>query len=326
MSEGHAHPHIKDFDGHVDAVASDLEYFRRKRIESRVLYYLRRGIITWTDLFQAHEALGWPEPPPPQPDLELRTRALEDSLDALILSGAVAGTALSTHTVAIDDTRRERGDYHPDFRLASRTYEGDLETRIRLLEAALAETGHLVAALTRSLLDRGEVTQEALDENSQRLSALGYRNGARIVARAWVDPEFKRRLIQTGREAVRELDIPPGRLGKLGVAENTDDTHNIVVCTLCSCYPHDLLGNPPWWYRTDEYKTRVVEDPRSTIRDMFGLEIGADRKVVVHDSTSDVRWMVLPRRPPGTEGMTEEELAELVTAESLVGSAELESP
>ena len=326
MSEEHAHPHIKDFDGHVDAVASDLEYFRRKRIESVVLHYLRRGIITWTDLFLGHETLGWPEVPPPQPDLELRVRALEDLLDALILAGAVAGTALSTHTVAIDDTRRERGDYDPEFRLASRTYEGDLETRIGLLETGVAETGHLVAALTRALLDRGEVTQEALDETRERLSGLGYHNGARIVARAWVDPEFKRRLVETGREAVRELDIPPGRLGKLGVAENTDDTHNIVVCTLCSCYPHDLLGNPPWWYRTDEYKTRIVEDPRSTIRDMFGLEIDADRRVVVHDSTSDVRWMVLPRRPEGTEGMTEDELAELVTAESLVGSEELVSP
>ena len=325
MSEEHAHPHIKDFEGHVDAVASDLEYFRRKRIEARVLHYLRRGVITWTDLFRAHEALDWPEPSPPQPDLELRVRALEDSLDALILAGAVAGTALSTHTVAIDDTRRERGDYHPEFRLASRTYEGDLESRIGLLETAVAETGHLVAALTRALLDRGEVTQEALDENRQRLSGLGYHNGARIVARAWVDSEFKRRLIETGREAVRELDIPPGRLGRLGVAENTDDTHNIVVCTLCSCYPHDLLGNPPWWYRTDEYKTRIVEDPRSTIRDMFGLEIGAERKVVVHDSTSDVRWMVLPRRPEGTEGLTENQLAELVTAESLVGSEELKA-
>ncbi len=291
-----------------------------------VLHYLRRGIVTWTDLFRAHEALGWPEGPPPQRDLELRVRALEDSLDALILAAAVAGTALSNHTVAIDDTRRERGDYHPEFRLASRSYEGDLETRIGLLESAVGESDHLVAALTRALLDRGEVTQEALDENRKRLSGLGYHNGARIVARAWVDPEFKRRLLETGREAVRELDIPPGRLGKLGVAENTDDTHNIVVCTLCSCYPHDLLGNPPWWYRTDEYKTRIVEDPRSTIREMFGLEIGADRKVVVHDSTSDVRWMVLPRRPQGTEGMTEDELADLVTAESLVGSEELELP
>lgn len=320
------HPHMQDFEGHVQAVASDLEYFRRKRIEARVLLYIRRGILTWADLFKAHDSLGWPDPIPVQPDLELRIRALEDSLDALILASATANAQLANHATAIDDGRRERGDYNPEFRLAIRTYEGDLETRIGFLESAVSETSHLVAAFTRALVDRGEVTEETLVANRARLGELGYHNGARIVARAWVDPEFKRRLLETGREAVRELDIPPGRLGKLGVAENTDDTHNIVVCTLCSCYPHDLLGNPPWWYRTDEYKTQIVTDPRATIRDMFDLDIDPDRQVVVHDSTSDVRWMVLPRRPDGTEDMTEEELAALVTAESLVGSAEIPSP
>lgn len=320
------HPHMQDFEGHVEAVAADLEYFRRKRIEPRILLYLRRGIIGWTDLFRGHELVGPPAAATAQADLESRIRALEDSLDELILSIATAGAALATHTVAIDDTRRERGDYNSEFRLATRTYEGDLESRIGLLEEGIADTRHLVAAFTRALVLAGEVTEAALEENRRRLSELGYRNGARIVARAWVDTDFKQRLLETGREAVRELDIPPGRLGKLGVAENTEEVHNIVVCTLCSCYPHDLLGNPPWWYRTDEYKTRIVADPRETIRDMFGLEISRDRKVVVHDSTSDVRWMVLPRRPEGTEGMSEEELAELVTAESLVGSAEIPTP
>lgn len=320
------HPHMQDLEGHVDAVASDLEYFRRKRIEPRVLLYLRRGIIGWTDLFRGHE-LADPQPTAQsQPDLELRIRALEDSLDELILSIATAGAPLAGQTVAIDDSRRERGDYNPEFRFAVRTYDGDLETRIGILERAITDIRHLVEAFTRALVLAGEVTEEALEENRRRLSELGHRNGARIVARAWVDRDFKERLLETGREAVLELDIPPGRLGKLGVAENTGEVHNIVVCTLCSCYPHDLLGNPPWWYRTDEYKTRLVADPRETIRDMFGLEIDPDRKVVVHDSTSDVRWMVLPRRPKGTEGMSEEELAELVTAESLVGSAEISPP
>ena len=320
------HPHMQDFEGHVDAVASDLEYFRRKRIEPRILLYLRRGIIGWTHLFLGHEMPGEPPTPQRESNMELRIRSLEDSLDDLILSIANASTPPATHNVAIDDNRRERGDYNPEFRLASRTYEGDLETRIELLEEAVAETRHLVAAFSRALVLAGEVSEDALEENKRRLSDLGYRNGARIVARAWADPDFKQRLLETGREAVRELDIPPGRLGKLGVAENTEDVHNIVVCTLCSCYPHDLLGNPPWWYRTDEYKTRLVADPRETIRDMFGLEVDPDRKIVVHDSTSDVRWMVLPRRPEGTEGLSEEELAELVTAESLVGSAEISPP
>lgn len=317
---------MQDFEGHVAAVAADLEYFRRKRIEARVMLFLRRGIITWADLFAAHAAIGRTQQVEVPADLEQRIRALEDSLDAMILDMATATVPLANHSVAIDETRRERGDYHPEFRIATRSYEGDLETRIGLLEEAVADTTHLVACFTHALIERGEVTLEALDENRRRLSELGYRNGARIVARAWVDPEFKERLLTTGREAVRELDIPPGRLGKLGVAENTDRVHNIVVCTLCSCYPHDLLGNPPWWYRTDEYKQRIVADPRGTIRDMFGLEVDPERSVVVHDSTSDVRWMVLPRRPGGTDGMSEEELADLVTAESLVGSEEISAP
>ncbi|MPZ71053.1 MAG: nitrile hydratase subunit alpha [Actinobacteria bacterium] len=244
----------------------------------------------------------------------------------MILDIATVTTPLANHSVAIDDNRRERGDYNLEFRLADRVYEGDLTTRIGLLETALSETRHLIACFTQALLDRGEVTMDALTENRRRLNELGYRNGARIVARAWVDPEFKERLLATGREAVRELDIPPGRLGKLGVAENTDEAHNIVVCTLCSCYPHDLLGDPPWWYRTDGYKQRIVADPRETIRDMFGLDVAPERTVMVRDSTSDVRWMVLPRRPEGTEGMSEEELAGLVTAESLVGSEEIPPP
>ncbi|MPZ54520.1 MAG: hypothetical protein GEU79_17640 [Acidimicrobiia bacterium] len=327
MSEQPDHPHMQDFEGHVAAVAADFEYFRRKRIEPRVLLFLRRGIITWASLFGAHESIKPNGPTENLEDLEQRIRALEDSLDDLIRDSAtVVNLPLTKHSVAIEDGRKERGDYDNEFRLSERTYEGDLTIRIDLLKSSIAETTHLVACFTRALVDRGEITIEALNENRRRLEELGYQNGARIVARAWVDPGFKERLLTTGREAVRELDIPPGRLGKLGVAENTDETHNIVVCTLCSCYPHDLLGNPPWWYRTDEYKQRIVQDPRETIEDMFGLQLSAERTVVVHDSTSDVRWMVLPRRPEGTQGMSEEELADLVTAESLVGSEEIRPP
>ncbi len=314
---------MEDFEGHVEAVASDLEYFRRKRVEPRVLFSLRRGIVGFTDLLAADRAIGGPAPVEPVDDLEARIRALEDALDAMILGIASVTTKLASTSIAIDDTRRERGDYDEFFRLATRTYDGDLLDRITALEGALAETNNLVNVYTRALIDRGEITEAQLESQRTILSERGYRNGARIVARAWVDAEFKQRLLDTGREAVRELDIPPGRLGKLGVAEATDDSHHVVVCTLCSCYPHDLLGNPPWWYRTDEYKQRIVADPRTTLHDMFDLDISPDRRVVVHDSTSDVRWMVLPRRPAGTEGMSEEDLAALVTAESLVGSAEI---
>ncbi len=326
MSDTPGHSHMQDPEGHVDAVASDLEYFRRKRIEPRLLLYLRRGIITWRGLFAAHGSVSGDLAGTPT-DLEARIRALEDSLDSLILDiASVTTISLANHDVTIDDNRTERGDYHPEFRLASRSYEGDLRQRITLLEAAIADAASLVAALAGALVAAGETSVESLADNRRRLSEIGHGNGARIVARAWTNPDFRERLLRTGRRAVRELDIPPGRLGKLGVAENTADIHNVVVCTLCSCYPHDLLGNPPWWYRTDEYKQRIVQDPRQMLSEMFGLDIDPERSIVVHDSTSDVRWMVLPLRPEGTDGMSEEELAALVTPGSLVGSEEIAPP
>ncbi|MQA87046.1 MAG: nitrile hydratase subunit alpha [Streptosporangiales bacterium] len=190
----------------------------------------------------------------------------------------------------------------------------------------LFECQELLDAFTRALLAAGEITEDQLEQRRQAVRSQGYRNGARLVARAWVDPGFKQRLLEAGREAARELDLPPGRLGKLGVAENTEHEHNVVVCTLCSCYPHDLLGDPPWWYRTDEYKQRIIDDPRAMLKETFGFEVPAERSIVVRDSTSDVRWMVLPRRPEGTEGLSEEKLAELVTLESLVGAAEARTP
>jgi nitrile hydratase len=323
------HVHIHEPEAHVTAVETDFEYFRRKRLESRVLHFLRRGIITFADLLRAD-----PEPERPAwadrewPDADAPIRYVEDELDRLVRGIAVvtvphAGAA----QVPIDDTRKERGDYDPFFRIAVRGLgQGTLDERLAALEAELADAHRLLDAFTGALLARGRVTAEQLRQRREQLAAVNHVNGARIVARAWVDPEFKQRLLETGRAAVRELDIPPGRLGKLGVAENTDEVHNVVVCTLCSCYPHDLLGNPPWWYRTDEYKQRIVAEPRETIRDLFGLAVPDSVTVRVHDSTSDVRWMVLPQRPAGTEGLDEDALAALVTAESLVGAAVLAPP
>src|SRR2546429_1412870 len=115
-----------------------------------------------------------------------------------------------------------------------------------------------------ALLEKGVVTAEQIERQRAFLAGRGAWNGARIVARAWVDPVFKQALLTRGREAVRELNIPPGRLGKLGVAENTATLHNVVVCTLCSCYPHHPFGDPPWWYRDDSFKERIVRDPRGT--------------------------------------------------------------
>ena len=329
MSGPGDHTHIHDPDGHVTAVETDFEYFRRKRLESRVLHFLRRGIITFGDLLRADspvETRAWSDRV--WKDADAPIRHVEDQLDELVRGIA---TVTVPHTgaapVAIDETRKERGDYDEFFRIAKRGLgEGSLEERLERLDAELADSHRLLRAFTNAMIARGRITQEQLDERREQLLSVGHHNGARIVARAWLDPEFKQRLLETGRAAVRELDIPPGKLGRLGVAETTDEVHNIVVCTLCSCYPHDLLGNPPWWYRTDEYKERIVREPRATIKDMFSLEVPSDMKVRVHDSTSDVRWMVLPQRPPGTEGLDEDELAALVTAESLVGAALVPSP
>ena len=221
----------------------------------------------------------------------------------------------------IEDTRKERGDYDDFFRIAKRHHDGSLDERITALERDLSEGEYVLRTLRRALVQAGLTSEAELETRRTQVTQPGPWNGARIVARAWVDPEFKQRLIDQGRAAVRELDIPPGRLGKLGVAENTDSVHNVVVCTLCSCYPHDLLGDTPWWYKHDSYKKQIVRNPRGTLQEMFGLCVPEQMEVRVHDSTSDVRWMVLPARPPGTEGMSEAELAQLVTRECLIGTA-----
>ena len=321
------HVHRTDPASLVRAVAADVEYFRTKRLEPRVLNFVRRGVVTFDQLLQAGRESGaaqrTEEPPA---DLEQRIRVLEDRLDALVTGIATVTLPVRSADFVIEDIRRERGDYDGFFRIAKRTYPGSLEEQMAGLELQLSESEELLDAFTRALLAAGEVTEEQLEESRQVIGNQGYRNGARLVARAWVDPSFKQRLLEIGREAARELDIPPGRLGKLGVAENTDREHNVVVCTLCSCYPHDLLGDPPWWYRIDEYKQRIIDDPRTMLREMFGLEVPVDRSIVVRDSTSDIRWMVLPRRPEGSEAMSEPELADLVTPESLVGVAEARVP
>lgn len=316
-TDGHAH--IDDPDRHIGAVEADLGYFRTKRLEPLVLHCLRRNLIGFADLLGAQHA-GSVGTVTDGDRVEGRIRRVEDDLDRLVKGIAVA-TPFAVAGVAIEDIRRERGDYDSFFRIASPAHGGGtVHDRLTGLDRQLRGAFRLLASFTDALLATGRVSHEQLRQRREEIEAIGYRNGARITARAWLDNDFKRRLLETGREAVRELDIPPGRLGRLGVAENTEQVHNIVVCTLCSCYPTDLLGNPPWWYRTDEYKRRIVREPRSAIADMFGLRIPRHVRIRVHDSTSDIRWMVLPRKPAGTEHLSEDELADLVTPESLVGA------
>ena len=313
--------HLHDPDANVAAIVSDLEYFRRKRLEARLLYMLRRGYLPFVNLLQAAQASPVIEQSIPAEDLDDRIKALQERLNSLVTGILSLQLPIRSGSIAIEDTRFERGDYDERLRLAKRSYPVPLLERISALEQAMLDSELLVATVQRALINSGEVVAGAFDERIDALKSIGWRNGARIVARAWVDPEFKERLITQGRETVRELDIPPGKLGILGIAENTDTVHNVVVCTLCSCYPHDLLGNPPWWYRTDGYKERVIADARGMLNEAFDLEVPEVVEIRVHDSTSDVRWMVIPQRPLGTEGLSEEELAYLVTPESLVGTA-----
>jgi nitrile hydratase len=314
---------MHDYEGHVEAVEADLEYWRTKRLEPHVLQLHRRGVLTLYDLIRTAACLSNKRAPAEQAayDLEFRIRTLEDRLDEYIRGIALISLDIPGHDSVIEDTRKERGDYDDFFRIAKPPHEGTLDQRIARLEHDLREYQSLLDVFMRALVDKGVVTAEQIERQRAFLAGRGAWNGARIIARAWVDPKFKQALLTRGREAVRELNIPPGKLGKLGVAENTAALHNVVVCTLCSCYPHDLLGDPPWWYRDDRYKKSIVRDPRATLADQFNLRLPDGVEVRVHDSTSDVRWMVLPRRPDGTEGWSEEQLAALVTIDSMVGTA-----
>jgi nitrile hydratase len=180
-----------------------------------------------------------------------------------------------------------------------------------------------VMALESLLVEKGLVDPAALDALIDAYQhKIGPRNGARVVARAWVDPEYKKRLLTNATSAIAELGYG-GRSGDhMVVVENTPERHNLVVCTLCSCYPWAVLGLPPVWYKSAPYRSRAGIDPRSVLRE-FGLEIGEDVEIRIWDSTSEVRYLVLPERPAGTEHLTEEQLAELVTRDAMIGTGKV---
>jgi nitrile hydratase len=186
--------------------------------------------------------------------------------------------------------------------------------------AGLPDTVLRVKALESLLVEKGLVDPAALDELIETYEhKVGPKNGARVVARAWSDPEFKRRLLENASAAMAELGFT-GRQGEdMIVLENTDKVHHMVVCTLCSCYPWPVLGLPPVWYKSAPYRARAVIDPRGVLRE-FGLELPEDTEVRVWDSTAEVRYLVLPARPAGSEGMDEEALADLVTRDSMIGT------
>jgi len=182
-----------------------------------------------------------------------------------------------------------------------------------------------VRALGELLVEKGVLTHEEVRARIDWLVSRTPAHGARLVARAWVDPAFKQRALGDARLAALELGLDPGEAPQVVALENTADVHHLVVCTLCSCYPKALLGPPPDWYKSLPYRSRAVADPRGVLRE-FGLELDDDVEVRVVDSTADIRYLVIPQRPTGTEELDEAALAAIVTRDSMVGVAQPSAP
>src|ERR1700745_1164248 len=205
------------------------------------------------------------------------------------------------------DLTQEKEDVHGHHAVPS-----DLALRVKALESLLVEKGLVDPAELDALIDTYE-------------HKVGPRNGARVVARTWVDPAYKGRLLSDATAAIAELGYG-GRQGEhMVVVENTPKLHNLVVCTLCSCYPWPVLGLPPVWYKSAQYRSRAVIDPRGVLRE-FGLELADDLEVRVWDSTAELRYLVLPERPLGTEKLSEGALAALVTRDAMIGVADVRLP
>ncbi len=201
---------------------------------------------------------------------------------------------------------------HSDSGHDDHSHLSDTELRVRSLESLLTDKGLVNPAALDAIVDRYE-------------NKIGPRNGSRVVARAWVDPDFKQRLLENASAAIDSLGYTSTQGVDMLVLENTPTVHNVTVCTLCSCYPWAVLGLPPAWYKSFPFRSRVVKDPRGVLQE-FGLKLGTDIEVRVWDSTAELRYIVLPERPAGTEGMSEEALADLVTRNSMIGTEKAANP
>ncbi|MER6386712.1 nitrile hydratase subunit alpha [Streptomyces sp. NPDC001250] len=181
-------------------------------------------------------------------------------------------------------------------------------------------------ALEQLLTERGLIDPKMIDGIITTYETnVGPLNGAKVVARAWTDPEYRRRLLEDGTAAIKEMGFGGFQGEHIVVVENSPTMHNVVVCTLCSCYPWPVLGLPPGWYKDPAYRARLVKEPRAVLSEM-GLDLDDDVQITVRDSTSEVRWLVLPERPAGTEHLTEQELVPLVTRDAMVGVAKVAAP
>ena len=189
-------------------------------------------------------------------------------------------------------------------------YRPDLDTHLTYWQT-------MEIAVRELLVEKGITTPEEISAQIEAMDRRSPADGAKVVARAWTDPEFKAALLSNGRQAVIDMGFELGPMNLI-VVENTDRVHNVIVCTLCSCYPRNLLGLPPDWYKERAYRSRVVKTPRAVLRE-FGLSLPDDVQVRVHDSTADMRYVVLPKRPEGTDGWSQAQLADLVTRDAMIG-------
>jgi nitrile hydratase len=193
-----------------------------------------------------------------------------------------------------------------------------------------ASSAAKVRALEALLIEKGVLGSDSVDAVLQHFETMaGPFNGAKIVARAWVDPDYKKRLVADTPKAIAELDLPVGMTGAEGehmaAVANDEDVHNLIICTLCSCYPWPVLGLPPYWYKDPVFRARGVREPRAVLRE-FGITVPETKEVKVWDSSAQIRWFVVPERPANTEGYSEEQLASLVTPESMMGVALVAAP
>ena len=215
------------------------------------------------------------------------------------------------------DHGHSHGDLDADAHALEHIHDHDRQFQPDLEDTPPTRYELMVYAIRELLIEKGHVTQEEITKARNTLESWQPSRGAEIVARAWTDPDFKKRLLADGNEAMADFGVDAGG-AKLTVLENTDEVQNVVVCTLCSCYPRAVLGLPPDWYRSKAYRARVVVEPRKVLKE-FGTEIPDEVTVRVHDSLADLRYLVIPKRPAGTEDWSQEQLAEIVTRDSMVG-------
>jgi nitrile hydratase alpha subunit len=228
-------------------------------------------------------------------------------LDGTGLTGAESGETMSNHH------DHDHGPTH--------THDGKpiQEDELPSIEAQILET-----SVRELLIEKGVVSGEDIRRAIEAMDSRGESLGAKIVVRAWMDPEFKERLLNSSDDAIREFGINMSPM-ELCVVENTDEVHNMVVCTLCSCYPRPILGIPPAWYKRRDYRARAVREPRAVLQE-FGTKLPDGKQVRVHDSNADLRYLVLPKRPAGTEDWTADQLEALVTRDSMIGVSDVRRP